>query len=164
MRPLVAFTVLAIALAVPAAGLAVGDGSADGTLSVKNARGLVQLQPFNGSAIGRIGRGRVVITDSVFDDGAGFDFWGCDTKFDKSDTTTVCSGSNLRFRAIGGSYRIVIRGAGISVSAVGRGTVLLDGRGEDPDVNDGSFALNDSPYKSLPNVPRPYVLSAPSGD
>lgn len=164
MRRLVAFTALAIALAVPAAGLAVGDGSDDGTLSVKNASGRILLQPFNGSAIGRIARGRVMITDSIFADGAGPDFWGCDSKFDKSDTTTVCSGTNLRFRAIGGSYKIVIRGVGVFLSAVGRGAVLLNGSGEDPADADGVFSLNDSPYRSLPNVPRPYVLSAPSGD
>ena len=36
-------------------------------------------------------------------------------------------GLGLRFRMLGGSYRIVIRGQGISLSAVGRGNVSIDG-------------------------------------
>lgn len=164
MRRLVVLTVLAIGLAVPAAGLAVVGASDDGTLSVKNAAGKILLAPFNGSAIGRVGQGRVAVTDPVLSDGVGFDFWGCDNKIEKSETTTVCTGNNIRFRAIGGSYKIFVKGSGISLSAVGRGTVLLDGLGEEPDFhNDGVFSLNDGAYRSLPDIAKPLPLAAPAG-
>jgi hypothetical protein len=163
MRRLVVFTVLAVSLAVPAVGFAVLDGVDDGTLSIKNGTGRTLLQ-FNGSAVGRLGHGRIVVTDPFDGDGAGFDFWGCDNRFDKTDTTTVCNGSDIRFRAIGGRYKIFVRGSGIYLSAVGHGSVILDGRGEDPDVDgDGVFSLNDGPYRSLPNAEKTFNLAAPTG-
>jgi hypothetical protein len=164
MRRLVAFTVLALSLAVPAVGLAVTDGVDDGTLSVRNGTGKVVLQ-FSGSAVGRVGHGKIVITDPLDGDGAGFDLWGCDERFDKTDTTTVCTGSGIRFRAIGGRYKIaILRATGVFLSAVGHGSVLLDGRGEDPNVDgDGVYSLNDNPYRSLPNFPKSLDLAAPTG-
>jgi hypothetical protein len=80
-----------------------------------------------------------------------------------SDATTVCYGNNIRFRAIGGRYKIWTRGTGIYVSAVGHGTGVLDGRGDEPDIDrDGAYSLNDEPYKSLPDEAQPFTLAAPS--
>jgi hypothetical protein len=164
MRRLVAFTVLAIVLAVPAGALAVGDdGSNDGTVSVRNGRGAVILNPFNGSAVGRVGHGKIWISDPVFSDGDGADVWNCDYRR-YTDTQTFCIGDNIRFRAVGGKYRIVLRGRGIFLSAVGRGTVTLDGSGEDPNIDvDGLFSLNDSPYRSLPDHEKDFPLVPPAG-
>jgi hypothetical protein len=138
-------TVLAIALAAPAAGFALsGDG--DGTLSVKAGIGKVSLN-FNGSAVGRLQHGLIQVTDPV-----------------TITSTTLCRGTNLRFRAIGGKYQILIRGAGIYLSAVGDGSVSLDGRGEDWNIDsDGVYSLNDSPYKSLPDFGQTFRLVAPGG-
>jgi hypothetical protein len=162
MRRLVLFTVLAFALAVPVAGFAVGGG--DGTLSVRNGAGLVKLN-FTGSAVGRIAQGKLIATDPLVDDGEGVVVWGCDTK--KSDPvagTTLCTGDNIRFRAIGGKYRLVVRGSGMALSVVGRGTGILDGSGEDPNVlRDGVYSLNDQPYRSLPNDAKLFDLAAPAG-
>jgi hypothetical protein len=164
MRRLVVFTLLALALVVPAVALAVVDGADDGSLSIRNGTGKMLLSPFNGTTIGRIAHGRVVVTDPLFGDGAGVDFWGCEKRDDKSDVTIVCSGDNIRFRAVGGKYRIFVRGVGIYLSAVGHGSVLIDGRGDDPSVNyDGVFSLNDGSYRSLPNAPQTYTLAAPAG-
>jgi hypothetical protein len=41
--------------------------------------------------------------------------------------TVLYRGVGLRFRMVGGGYRIVARGTGISLSAVGRGFVTFDG-------------------------------------
>jgi hypothetical protein len=164
MRRLVLFTVLVIGLAVPAVGLALGGGSDDGTLSVKKGIGKVTLN-FNGSVVGRIARGTVRANDPISSDGAGVDVWGCEKRNDnEDDTTTVCSGSGIRFRAIGGKYQLAIRGSGIFLSAVGHGSGSLNGRGEDASDYDGVYSLNDSPYKSLPNDPQTFPLAAPSGD
>jgi hypothetical protein len=161
MRRLVLFTVLACGLVLPAAGF--GLSGDDATLSVRNGLGFVKIN-FTGSAVGRIGHATVLkVNDPLVGDGDGVVFWNCDHKT-KELTTTVCSGDNVRFRALGGKYVIIVRGSGIFLSVVGRGVVTLDGRGDDPDVpRDGVYSLNDGPYKSLPDEPKPIELVAPSG-
>ncbi len=164
MRRFVGLTVLAASLAVPTTALAlVAASSDDGVLSVKNGAGKVVLA-FNGSAVGRLSHGKIVLTDPVFGDGEGFDVWGCDSTPLKTDTTEVCSGENIRFRAVGGRYKIVIKGSGIFLSAVGNGTVVLNGAGDDPTVeSDGVYSLNDAAYRSLPNTEKTFELATPSG-
>jgi hypothetical protein len=169
MRRLVLITALAFFVAAPAAGFAL-TGDDDGTLSVKAGVGKVYLH-FNGSAVGRLQHGFIRVTDPVAGDGLGFDFSGCDAEVDKSDTTankgdtiTVCRGTNLRFRAFGGKYQIGIKGAGIYVSAVGHGYAVLNGAGDDLNVgSDGTYSLNDGPYKSLPDFGATVLLVAPAG-
>jgi hypothetical protein len=169
MRRLVLVTVLAFFVAAPAAGFAL-TGDEDGTLSVKAGVGKVYLN-FKGSAVGRLQHGFIRVTDPVAGDGLGFDFSGCDAEVDKSDTTTnksdtitICRGANLRFRAIGGKYQIKILGGGIYLSAVGYGYAVLNGDGDNPDVgSDGTYSLNDGPYKSLPDFGATVLLVAPAG-
>ena len=169
MRRLVLLTVFALALAAPAAAFAVLQSSSDddGSLSVKNGNGKVTLFPFTGAAVGRIGHGKIWINDPIPSDGDGPHFWGCDNApggNDLTDTTVVCSGENLRFRAVGGKYKIAIRGDGIFLSAVGHGTLVLNGAGDSPVVDaDGVFSINDSPYRSLPDDAKPFPLAAPAG-
>jgi hypothetical protein len=163
MRRLVWFTVLAFTLAAPAVGFAVVGSSDDGTLSVKGGVGKVTLN-FNGSAVGRLQKGSIQVTDPVASDGVGFDFWGCEQEIDKTNSTTLCRGTNLRFRAIGGKYQIQIKGTGMYLSAVGHGQATLDGRGEEASVDsDGFYSLNDLPYKSLPDLGQTFTLAAPAG-
>lgn len=67
-------------------------------------------------------------------------------------TGTRYRGSGFRFRAMGGFYRVVVRGAGVYLFAGGRGNVTLQGS----TVNrrtDGTFALNGGPFRSLPTRP-----------
>lgn len=58
------------------------------------------------------------------------------------------NGSGYRFRAIGGYYRVVVRGAGVYLFLGGRGNVTL--RGSSFDHADGTYSLNGSPPRSLP--------------
>jgi len=162
-------TVLAAALAVPAVAFALSEDN-DGTLSVRAGIGRVSLT-FDGSAVGRVRSGSIQVTDPVANDGAGFEFSNCDVVINKSDTTLakgdsikVCRGANIRFRAVGGKYVISIKGAGIYLSAVGHGSAFLNGAGDNPDVVlDGTYSLNDGPYKSLPDFGAPVILAAPTG-
>jgi hypothetical protein len=161
MRRLVWLTVLAIALATPAVGFALS-GTGDGTLSVKAGIGKVYLN-FNGSAVGRLQHGVIQINDPLPNDGPGLDFSGCEER-DRIDTTSICRGTNLRFRAIGGKYQILIRGTGSYLSAVGYGYAVLNGAGDDPYiVSDGTYSLNDGPYKSLPDFRTTFNIVAPAG-
>lgn len=170
MRRLVWLTVLAIALAVPAVGYAVVGGSSnDGTLSVKAGVGRV-FTSITGSAVGRLGKGYIKITDPNPNDGVGFEFSGCDVTTDKSTSTTICQsngkGTVVRFRAIGGKYLITIKGSAIFLSAVGQGYATLNGAGDDPNFPgtfDGTYSINDGPYKSLPDELHVYPLGAPGG-
>jgi hypothetical protein len=67
-------------------------------------------------------------------------------------TGTEYSGSGFRFRAIGGFYRIVVRGVGVYLFAGGSGNVTLQGSSVYP-RSDGTFSLNGRPFRSLPAKP-----------
>jgi hypothetical protein len=161
MRRLALLTVLAFFLAAPAAGFAL-TGDDDGTLSVKSGIGKVYLN-FSGSAVGRVHNGVIRVTDPVASDGLGFNFSGCEEEHDRGTSTTICRGKDLRFRAIGGKYQIGLKGAGIYLSAVGHGYAVLNGAGDDPNIGaDGTYSLNDGPYRSLPDFTATVLLVAPA--
>ena len=56
----------------------------------------------------------------------------------------------MRFRLIGGSYRVQIQALGMDISAVGRGFGTLDGSGfsEQP----GRFQINGSGWQPMPDA------------
>ena len=112
-------------LAAPAVAHALIE--AEGRLSVSEARGLVSVQG-RGALIGRVDSGRVTVTDLSPVDVSDPIVFGCDVEEFRGNAM-VCRGDNLRFRLIGGNWRIAITGRGIDVSAVARGTVKLDGEG-----------------------------------
>jgi hypothetical protein len=58
-------------------------------------------------------------------------------------------GSNFRFRAIGGFYRVVVRGSGIYLFAGGQGHVTLRGSSLYKQA-DGTFSVDGGPFRSLP--------------
>jgi hypothetical protein len=62
------------------------------------------------------------------------------------------SGSNFRFRAMGGSYRVVVRGSGVYLFAGGRGHVTLLGSSVYPSA-DGFYSVNGGTFRSLPARP-----------
>jgi hypothetical protein len=160
MRRVPLLVLLALIAATPAFALT---GSADdGTLSVKRGRGYVGLN-FNGAAIGSIARGKVSVDDPIDGDGAGVDFYGCETERPVTDTKTICAGEDIRFRAIGGKYRIrVYARNGLYLTAVGTGLVRLNGNGDDTDRPDGVYSFNDEEYQSLPDEAKDFPLAAPA--
>jgi hypothetical protein len=164
MRRALIILCVTLGMAVPAVALA-GDTAEDGTLSVRYGKGRVQLGLSHGVVIGRLGYGSVLVDDRFETDNTRIDFWGCDRTRDVDANTILCSGNAIRFRVVGDRYRLVVKGAGIFLSAVGRGQVSLDGVG-DPDAGiyrDGVYSLNGGPYKSLPNSGDSFPL-APSLD
>jgi len=152
-------TVLLLAL-IPAASLARTRDLSHGTLSVERGRGLVVLS-FRGGVIGAAVHGRVTISDPV-DDGTDAVFSNCDRTRELSDITTLCVGDDIRFRAVGGRWKVRVSGRGINLSAVGRGKVLLDGTGDGvPGAFDGFYSLNGEDALSLPDFPTLLPLAAP---
>ena len=157
MRRLLTFSVLALALAVPVGAAARTSGSNDGTLSVKDARGIITIQG-RGGVIGTFARGSVTITDPIDGDGTGPIITGDDfPPVERSDTTTTWRGTKVRFRIIGGYFRIVVKGRGINLSLVGTAKVTLSGAGT---ADDGSYSVNGGDYLALPDFPLPFQLSS----
>jgi hypothetical protein len=85
--------------------------------------------------------------------------------------TVLYRGQALRFRMLGGGYRIVVRGSGASLAAVGRGEVVLDGDPRLPGENVGVFSLDDGvdcgvtpeTCEAMPTEPEHFALGAEDG-
>ena len=157
MRRFLVFAMLA-ALAVPAISAAQSRGVNDGTLSVRDGRGAITISG-RGAVIGSFAQGRVTISDPVEGDGSGPIVTGDEWSRDRDATTTTWGGTRVRFRIIGGAFKIFIKGRGINLSLVGKGTVTLNGAGTE---DDGTYSVNGEPYSPIPDFPFPFVLSATS--
>jgi hypothetical protein len=133
----------------------------NGTLSVREGRGIVQLNA-RGSITGRL-RGRITITDPTPFDAKRAIVYGATKTTYKSEKKVMYQGRNLRFRLIGAQYMIRLDGRAIFMSAIGRGKGMLDGDGnvEEGIFYDGVWSLNDEPYHSLPDDPTKFELITP---
>jgi hypothetical protein len=157
MRRLAVISVSLLALAVPAAAWAMAQAPGDGTLVVKNGaapHGVpVVTLIVTGAAIGRVTNlGTIVIDDSTPTDSFSPEVTGYTSHQDTSYTATKWTGVNMKFRAVGGTYKITIYGSGVDLSAVGRGFVTLTGI-PDATTGDGTYSLNGDPPRSLPATP-----------
>ena len=67
-------------------------------------------------------------------------------------------GTKVRFRLVGGTFRIRVVGTGVNLSVVGKGQVTLHGAGT---ADDGSYSVNGEPYADVPDLSQ-FALSASS--
>jgi hypothetical protein len=144
------FVVVCLLLAVPAISLARSLPPGDGTLSVRNGRGVVVLQ-IKGAVIGWLGRGKLTLTDNdPYDENEPVvhGFFRAGSPRQLNDATTVYRGKNIRYRMLDGSYRLRFEGNGIRLSAVGKGWVTFDG--DDRYDSVGSYSLNGEPFEPIP--------------
>jgi hypothetical protein len=151
--------VLGISLVLPAAAPA-GKG-ADGTLSVQRGRGQITLK-FKGTAVGRAANGKIRIKDMTRFDAQVPTFRHCKVLRHVNPTTMLCTGKKISFRALDGRYTVMVQGSGIFMSAVGRGTVTVDGAGEDGRP-DGVMSVDNGPYEPLPIAMSVYPLGTTNG-
>lgn len=145
-------------LALPAAALALGGAAGDGTLAVSSATGSVSIAA-RGALIGQLDRGKVVLQDPDVNDGNDPVVWGYESKRDLTDTKALYSGTNIRFRIIGGFFRIKVIGSGMDLSLVGRGSVTLG-----PTLGLltlGTYAVNGGVPLPFPEVVTSVQLAAP---
>lgn len=154
-----------LVLVLPATSFGAGQpappGPANGTLSIREGRGIVQLKA-RGSITGRL-RGKITITDPKPFDSKRPVVYGATKTTYRNARTAVYVGRNLRFRFIGASYTVKLEGKAIFMSAIGKGNGQLDGEG-DVQANifyDGVWSLNEEPYHSLPDDPTAFQLAAP---
>jgi len=152
--------VLLAAITVPVALSA--DPPNDGTLSVKRGHGSLVLK-LKGTVIGRVTNGKVQVKDFRPLDANNPVLTGCKPKVrHPSLWVSVCQGKNVGFRVMNGRFNVNVRGSGISISAVGRGSVTVDGTGDDG-LPDGVMSVDAAPYESLPDFPTLLTLGTPPG-
>jgi hypothetical protein len=164
-RILVSCAVLAV-LALPAAATARARGAArPGYLVVSKAvgDGGVHGAPIvtlivRGFVLGRVSQEakvRIVQLPSVGGQGApqvvGADVSSSTFKYRRRFSGKEYSGSKFRFRAIGGQYRVVVRGSGVYLFAGGHGHVTLRGSRVFQHA-DGRYAVDGGAWRSLPKT------------
>ena len=153
---------LFLCAAFPLAASAARGAPVDGSLAVRDGRGKVQLN-VKGSLIGRYANGSLTIEELTFD-GADPVVRGYRTvKWGRNGNVRTYTGKNVRFRLIGGKYRVVFNGRGLNFSLVGRGRAMLDGNGSvDRGIfYDGFYSLNGAEEESLPDDQTWMNLAAP---
>jgi hypothetical protein len=148
---------LAAALAMPVT-LAAATAT-DGTLSVKRGHATIVLK-LRGTTIGRLASGTIRMKDLNAYDGAIPQVRHCRTLRYPNPLTAVCTGKKLVFRAVDGRFLVRLKGSGIFLSAVGRGSVTVQGAGS-VDVPNGVMSLDDGPYQPIPDDLTTYPLGTP---
>jgi hypothetical protein len=168
MRRLMLTSAVLLALVVPATASALHAGPGDGWLVLRNgdngdgigsdarpydARPVVTLV-ISGFVIGHVGNeGRIAIYDLNAADQNSPEVTGAsrvrDLSLPKGGDGTMWKGTNFRFRAVDGTFKVVIWGSGIYLFAGGQGTVTLTGSTETPS-SDGKFSLNGGAFVSVP--------------
>jgi hypothetical protein len=157
----VLLALLALSLPVVATGaLSVGDG----TLTVEDGRGTVAVRA-RGGVIGKLERGSVTIFDLTPEDPYDQIVSGDDLPVRLvGETGITYSGTGLRYRIVGGGFRIVVKGRGIHLSAVGKGSGAIQGEPFEP----GLYSLEGDDCRKtrqsclpLPELTRRFVLGTP---
>jgi len=156
MRTLLAVLASA-ALAVPALAWAASSTVDDGTLSVKNGDGVIFVVA-RGTIIGACDRCRVSIVDPSPDDGAPPVVDGAETHKDVSDTHDLYLGTDIRFRIVGGIFKIRVSGYGVDLGVVAKGWVRILAY----DSNTGTFSVNGAPRRLLPADREVFTLTSTS--
>lgn len=140
MRLIAIFTCVLVAATATAASVAASE-PANGSLSVERGKGLVVLE-IRGSVLGRLASGTLRVTDTTPRDRYQPIVLGKRVTQERVGPRAILyRGQGLRFRMIGGGYRIVVRGEGLSLSAVGRGNVVLQGERKLPTDDAGVYSL-----------------------
>ena len=143
------------ALAVPALGWSASSAADDGTLSVKNGDGVIFVVA-RGTIIGACDKCRVSIIDPSPDDGAPPVVSGYEGHKDVSDIRDIYSGTDVRFRIVGGIFKIRVAGSGVDLGVVAKGWVRLQAS----DTNTGTFSVNGAPRRLLPADREVYTLTS----
>ena len=150
----VLFACAFIALAVPAATFASRSADGDGTLVVRNASGVINIAA-TGTVIGSCARCTIWIDDPKPGDGSGPIVTGFEGKrAGITDTKSRWDGTDVRFRLIGGFSRTRVRGLGIDLYAVARGSVTVRAW----PTNDGTYAVDGGERRQLPLEPLTFQL------
>ena len=131
--------ILVCSLAAAPVALAGSRATGDGVLELKAVYGKVTIGkssavPARGLLWGQMDSGKLIVEDPVLGDGKIL-VSGNDTKVftpasdvDGTPAQTTYTGTNIHFRVTGGKYRLIFRGSGIDLTAIGAGIAYLDAR------------------------------------
>jgi hypothetical protein len=147
--------VASAALALPGLAWAASRALDDGTLSVRNGDGVVFVS-VRGTLIGACDQCRVSIVDPSPDDGAPPVVTGYEDHNVVSDTRDLYSGKDVRFRMVGGFFKIKVAGYGIDLAVVAKGW----GRIQAYDSNTGTYSVNGDPRRLLPADREVFTLTS----
>jgi hypothetical protein len=159
VRRIFIISALIALFALPAVALGALRAPGDGTLDVKDGTGLVQIKA-KGGVIGRFYVGTLVVRDLNPDDDVDAVVTGAEGVKPVNDFVTVYTGKNIRFRFIGANFKITVRGSDIDLSAVGRGTVTLQGF---TTSDSGTYSFNDKAPLPLPVFQQDFALGTLTG-
>jgi hypothetical protein len=170
MRKL-AVLVCSLAVLGLAASVAWAGEPTSGTLSVERGKGVLMID-LRGSVLGKLTLGSLRVTDQTPSDKYAPLVVGKKVTQERvGPRTVIYRGLGLRFRLVGGGYRMVARGAGISVSAVGRGVVMLDGEPRWPGDDVGVYSRDGADCSTeadscvpLPTDPERFALEPPPSE
>ena len=143
------------ALAVPALAWSASSAADDGTLSVKNGDGVIFVVA-RGTIIGACDKCRVSIVDPSPDDGGPPVISGYEGHKDVSDTHDIYSGTDVRFRIVGGIFKIRISGYGVDLGVVAKGWTRIQAY----DSNTGTFSVNGAARRFLPAEREVFTLAS----
>jgi hypothetical protein len=143
------------ALALPGLAWTATRARDDGTLSVRNGDGVVFVAA-RGTLIGTCDQCRVSIVDPSPDDGAPPLVTGYEDHKDVSETRDLWSGKDLRFRLVGGLFKIKVAGNGIDLGVVAKGWGRIQGYAS----NTGTYSVNGEPRRQLPDQREVFVLTS----
>jgi hypothetical protein len=133
----------------------------DGSLSIKRGRTTVAIKLARGTVIGRVAAGQVKIKDPTPYDESSPEVHHCRRLRYPTPNTTLCIGKKLTFRALDGRFVINVRGTGVFLSAVGRGTVTIIGD-SNPSTPNGVMSVDNGAYEQIPDFQTVFALGTPS--
>jgi len=118
----------------------------DGTLTMQAGYATVFISG-RGALIGHFDAGSIQIRDPDPTDGTGPIVNGAEQQRDINAHTTRWSGTDVRFRMIGGTFVVTIVARNIDLSVVGKGAVRIVGMGT---TDDGSYSVNGGAPQDVP--------------
>jgi hypothetical protein len=136
--------VLASLILAPAAALADRRAAGDGSLVVNDASVRSIAVKGSGLIFGHIGQGTLTVLDYNAADSSAPQISGATGKL--VGNAVVYSGTDIRFLFPNGRYSLKFEGAGIYISAVGKGTATATGLGT---PNDGTLNAGAGKSQSL---------------
>jgi hypothetical protein len=158
MRRLPVIFAVFAALVMPVVASAAHRAAGDGSLVVKNGSApadtpVVSLT-ITGSVIGYVEHGWIVIDGGAVnpDSAKAPQVTGAEHCFQRErDTASRCKGDKFSFRAVGGTYTVLVYGTNVNVVAVGSGSAKVAGL---PGVasGDGRYSRNGNDFVSLPSA------------
>ena len=145
-----------LALILPVVALAAVD-TGEGTLSVEDGRGKINLQA-RGGVFGRVDRGTMTVYDTTPADANFPVVTGADEpEVFVTGNGVRYRGAGIRFRVVGGGFKLVIQGRGIDLSVVGKGSGFIEGEPAEPGVYSLAGADCRKNRSSCDDLPRPGI-------